>query len=178
MSPDSTLRRWAGAAIGGGALALAVLVLLGTLIAPRLEIVHEAEARIVSIYRIISCGVWGVPVRGLVTARSADHSVSVVPDALFCKPNDADCIRPVGRADTAGSFDFRVQFHFQSINGISTDKQEEETIVVRAPGCNPQELRVQDQRAPYRVILECPQRSVGPPPAPPLSVGVASPSHT
>jgi hypothetical protein len=175
VSPGSTLRRWTGAAIGGGAFALAVLVLLGVLISPRFAVPRFGGDRIFSIRRIIECGIWGVPVRGLVVFRSSDQVVSGVPDAVFCEPDQVgDCAYQAGRSGPAGSFDFRVSFDFVTVNGVKTEGAEEKVLVVSAPGCKRQELHVRDRRAPYQVVLECPERSRGRPPAPPLSVGAVS----
>ena len=179
MSAGSTTRRWVGAAIGAIALGLGVFVLLGVLISPRFAVLRYAEDPIFSIRRLIVCGVWGVPVRGLVVARSSNQVVSGVPDAVFCEPDQVgDCANPVGEAGPGGSFDFRVAFDFASINGVRSEMQEEKVLVVSAPGCKRQELRVRDRRTPYRVVLECPERSRRLPPAPPLSADAMEPSGT
>jgi hypothetical protein len=174
---STTIRRWAGAAIAGIALALGVFVLLGILISPRVAVVRHAEDRIVAFYRTIVCGVWGVPVRGLVITRNPDQSISAVPGAIFCETDlaSADGCHTIGESGPEGSFDFKVAFDFVSTDG-STEKQEEKALLVTAPGCTPHELRVRDRRAPYQVILDCPNRSIGPPAAPAVSVSALSSS--
>jgi len=112
----------------------------------------------------------------LVITRNPDQSISTVPEAIFCDPEllSADgCNDPVGESDPEGSFDFRLAFHFVSTDTF-TEKQQEKTLAVTAPGCAPQELRVRDRRGPYRVILDCPHRSSRPQPVRSLPVNPSS----
>lgn len=166
---SNTMRRWVGAAIAGLGLALGVLALLGALTSPRFAVARRVEARIVAFYRTVVCDCSGLPIRGLVITRNPDHGTSPVPDALFCYPRNfsADgCAYPIGSSGPEGSFDVEVDFGFVSV----TDEREgKATVVVSAPGCTPTELRVR-RRGPYQVILDCPHRSSGPPPAPPIPV--------
>ena len=119
--------------------------------------------------RVIECGVFGVPVRGLVVTSNPDHSVVGVPGAVFCETYRAltdGCADPIGRTGNGGAFDFKVAFSWSSTNS-STQKEEERILIVSAPGCTPQQLRVRDDRAPHRVALDCQQPRSGTPITPP-----------
>jgi hypothetical protein len=177
MSPGSSTWRWAGAVIGGSALALGVFVLLGALISPRFAVVrHVVEVRIVAFYRRTVCDCSGLPMRGLVLTRNPDNSTSVVPGAVFCDPRflSADgCAYPAGISGRDGSFDFEVDFDLVSFP--RRERDEKATVLVSAPGCTPKELRVR-RRGPYEVILDCPHRNNGLPAVPSSPVNALLPS--
>jgi hypothetical protein len=143
VSPVSIKWRWLGAALIGLELAFGAFVISIPIsqVAQTRSIIDDVESvRLVSVSD--SEGPenpegferW-VTVQGNVRGRGPNHSLFVVPDAVFCPTKfyrvDNRCIDSVGRSGWAGVFDFTLKL---SSTG--------EFLIVFAPGCAPQEMNL------------------------------------
>ena len=180
---SAAMRRWVGAAIAGLALAVGVFALLAALTSwPGASRIWD-DFSVPGIRPTVTYGHgrWSVRVHGLVVTHTPNKAFIAVPDALFCETVsyrawNNECRDSLSKSALDGAFDLTLDFSFETINDETVSWQEEESLMVVAPGCEPQELLVRESRAPYRVTLDCPQRSSEGPTTPPLSVGEAASS--
>ena len=122
-------------------------------------------------------------VHGLVVTRTPNESLIPVPDALICQTFryrawNNQCLDSLSKSAPDGAFDLTVNFNFETLNDEAVSWQEEESLMVVAPGCESQELLVRDPLGPDRrgghrrrgvglelvqqVTLDCSRRSSAP----------------
>ena len=188
---STTMRRWVGAAIAGLALAIGIFALLGSLTWLGDDVIWD-DFSIPGITPTVTYGHgrWGVRVHGLVVTQTPNKALIAVPRALFCQTNsyrawNNQCRDSLGESASDGAFDLTLDFTFETINDETVSWQEEESLMVVAPGCEPQELLVRDPLGPDRhhrrgvtrrrgtglelvkqVTLDCSRRSEVLPPIP------------
>jgi hypothetical protein len=170
VSPGSSTRRWVGAAIGSIAVGLGVFALLGTMISIGSGSCLDCGGFPGLISRIHTFawgdGRWGVPVHGLVVTRTPNKSLIAVPDALVCQTTsyrawNNQCHDLLSKSAPDGAFDLTLDFTYETLNDELVSWQEEESVMVVAPGCAPQELVVRDPGSPDARRRAAPRRGRG-----------------